>query len=102
MKEAQKDKERSREVLNWSRANRNYWRIICTPNDEQMTPDMIKKIIINLQENSLYELIFVMLTVHRKTAFVNDILSDITNYMMYRRWNKENDGIINRITKFLE
>lgn len=95
------EKKRARDVLNWSRANRTYWRIMCTPNDEQMTPDMMKKIIINLQENSLYELIFVMLTVHRKTPFVNDILADITNYMMYRRWNKENDGIINRITKFL-
>lgn len=101
MEKVYQSQECTREVLKWSKANRKYWRIICTPNDEQMTPDMMKQIIANLNENSLHELIFVMLTVHRNTPFVNDALLDMTNYLAYRRWNKENESLIDRIMNFL-
>ncbi len=101
MKEIINDMEHTRAVLKWTKAYREYWRMICTPKDERMTPDTMKRIIANLREHSLYELIFVMLTVHRDTPFVNDLLTDISNYTIYRRWNKENEGMFDRIMNYL-
>ena len=88
-------------MLKWARKHREYWRMICTADDDRMTRDTMKKIIETLCKASTYELIFVMLTVHRSRPFVSDLLSDMTNYLVATRWKNESEGLIDRIINYL-
>ena len=51
--------------LKWIRRYSGWWYLICTPDDEHMNLDMMKMLIQRLAKEQFYEIIFVLLTVHR-------------------------------------
>ena len=52
-------------LLNWIKRYPGWWYLICTPGDEHMDLDMMQQLIRRLEKESFYELIFVLLMVHR-------------------------------------
>ena len=52
-------------LLEWIQDCQGLWRLICTPNDPNMTCTMMKQLIQQLADKQFYEIIFVLLTVHR-------------------------------------
>lgn len=101
MKDFEYGKDHARAVLTWAKKNKESWEIICTPSDERLTPERMKRIIEQLWGNSLYDIIFIMLTVHRNAPFVSELLSNLINYMSVALWDGDSDGIIKRIVNCL-
>ncbi len=101
MRELNNGKEYTAEVLKWINNYREYWRRICTPNDDLMTEDIMKRLIKILWDQSLYDIILVMITVHRNTPFVSDLLIDMSNYMISTRWKNESEALLNRMINYL-
>ena len=62
--------------LSWISSNFGWWRLICTPGDKNMTPDMMKLLLRRLIRERLYEPAFVLLTVHRRAAFADRRFKD--------------------------
>lgn len=93
--------EHAKYVIRWISTHYRYWRTICTPNAEEMTPELMKKLVKRFHNKSMDELIIVMLTVHRNTPFVSDLLSKMTNRMTYQLWNNESESLIERIVNYL-
>lgn len=73
--------------LRWINKYPGFWYLICTPNDKHMNMDIMKNLIKHLEEQQLYEIIFVLLMVHRNEKFMKNIF----NYMLYEivseNWN---------------
>ncbi len=62
--------------FDWISLNSGWWRLICTPGDKNMTPDMMKLLLRRLIRERLYEPAFVLLTVHRRAAFADRRFKD--------------------------
>ena len=88
--------------LKWIREHSGLWYLICTPGDEHMNMDMIRQLIGRLYQEGFYEMIFVLLMVHRD----NPALSHISEYLLLDslivRWGREKENIIQEIQALLE
>ncbi|MCI8869424.1 MAG: hypothetical protein HFF39_02595 [Lawsonibacter sp.] len=88
--------------LKWIRNYSGWWYLICTPGQEQMNLEMMKMLIERLYREGFYEIIFVLLMVHRN----HPALSHLAEYLFLdsciARWDKEKDHIIQEIQLFLE
>jgi len=69
-----RDKQTIR-FLKWIKRYPGWWYLICTPNDGHMNIKMMNTLIRNLAQEQLYEIILVLLMVHRKERYVKDISS---------------------------
>lgn len=93
--------EHTKYVIKWISTHHRYWRTICTPNDKEMTPELMKKLVKRFHNKSMDELTLVMLTVHRNTPFVSDLLSKMSNRMIKQLWTNESESLIERIVNYL-
>lgn len=88
--------------LKWIRDHSGYWYLICTPNEEHMDLDMAKRLLTELYQQGFYEMIFVLLSVHRE----NPCFAHLSEYLLLdsfiARWNDESDDIIREMTAHLE
>ena len=73
--------------LKWIREYPGWWYLICTPDDEHMTIDMMQMLIKRLAKEQFYEIIFVLLTVHKNSGFMKNIFDFILLEMMIKGWN---------------
>lgn len=94
-------KDNTINFLKWTKKRNDLWRILYTPDCKEMTPEKMRMIIEELLNEELYELIFVMLTIHRNTPFVSDVLSMMFNDLTSSRWKNEKVYIIKRILHYL-
>lgn len=101
MEKSKTSAEHAKYVIKWAGTHHVYWRMICTPNDEAMTPEIMKRLVKRFHKKSMDELIIVMLTVHRNTPFVSDLLSKMTNRMISQLWHNESETAIERIINYL-
>ena len=89
-------------LLKWIRSHSGLWYLICTPDEGHMNSDMMKRLVERLYQEHFYELIFVLLTVHRK----NPCFSCLPEYLLLdsfiARWNDDSDGIIDEMLTILE
>lgn len=59
--------------LNWIIQNPSWWHLICTPNDERANIQNMQTAIKKLEKESLFELIFVLLMVHRDEKIMKNL-----------------------------
>lgn len=89
-------------LLKWMRKYSGLWYLICTPDEEHMNLDAMKQIVKKLYKEGFYELIFVLLTVHRE----NPSFSHLTEYLLLdsfiARWDDKRDDIIREMLDHLE
>ena len=78
--------------LNWIKQYPGWWFLICTPGDEHMNLGMMKMLIERLAKEQFYELIFVLLMVHRDAKFMESIFKTMLLEMMLAGWKGEVKG----------
>lgn len=66
--------------------------MICTPNEEHMSMDMMKMLIERLAKEQFYEIIFVLLTVHRDADFMDGVFKMLLLEMILSGWKGEVNG----------
>lgn len=88
--------------LKWIRKHSGLWYLICTPGDEHMNLDMMRQLVRQLYQEGFYEIIFVLLMVHRNSSE----LLHLTEYLLLNsfiaRWGREKEDIIHEIQALLE
>jgi len=90
--------------LKWIRRYSGWWYLICTPGEEHMNISMMKMLIKRLAKEQLYELIFVLLTVHRDADFMDIVFKTMLLEMILTGWKGEitgKDRFIRDITDLL-
>lgn len=78
--------------------------LICTPDDKQMTLEKMKMIIQRLAKDQLYELIFVLLTVHRDKNYMYNVWRALLVEMALAGWSgevKTKEQILYKLTDML-
>ena len=77
--------------IEWIIRYPGWLQLICTPNDEKMTVDMMSTLVQSLVEEEFYEIIFVLFMVHRnsKVMVVNEIFSDFIFKTLLTEWKGE-------------
>ena len=66
--------DRDRQLLRFSRWIRAYpgcWFLICTPDCAHMSPEVLRTLARQLTREGFYEILFVLLTVHRNAPFLD-------------------------------
>lgn len=93
-----KNKKRIKKLLKWINEYGGWWYLICTPDSRFMKPETLQMIIRRLEQESLYELIFVIIMVHRKNEFINQEFKK----MLGKRLYKEIKGKKKQIKRFIK
>lgn len=86
-----RDKQTVR-FMKWTRRYSGWWFLICTPGDEHMNLDMMKTLIQRLAKEQFYEIIFVLLMVHRNAEFMDSIFKTMLLEMILAGWKGEVKG----------
>lgn len=76
--------------LKWINRYSGWWYLICTPNDEHINNSIIQTMIEQLAKEELYEIIFVLLMVHRNEDCVKTTGQAVFMEMMIAQWNAGN------------
>lgn len=79
--------------------------MICTPDDRRLNMCIMKTLIKNLAGEELYEIIFVLLMVHRNEEFMKDFPDFMLTEMMKTNWagkTKGREGMIRDILEYFE
>ncbi len=74
-------------VLRWTRKYPGWWYLVCTPDDGHMNMVMMSRLISHLAKHQLYELIMVLLMVHRNTDYVRCACRHVVFEMVADNWN---------------
>lgn len=72
--------------LKWIENNPGWWHLICNPNDERISRGLMKVIVEELSKEGFYELIFVLLMVHRKQKFMDGITKLLLLDSITKQW----------------
>lgn len=80
--------------LKWIERYPGWWHLICTPNDEHMNLQIMQTLIKKLAEESFYEIIFVLLKVHRNEKFMEGFMQSMAMQMLTTEWNAEHKKYI--------
>ena len=78
--------------LKWIRQYPGWWYLICTPGEENMNISMMKMLIERLAKEQFYEIIFVLITVHRNAGFMNSVFKHLLLEMILAGWKGEVKG----------
>ena len=90
--------------LKWIRQYSGWWYLICTPNDERMNLSMMKMLIERLAKEQFYEIIFVLLMIHRNADFTDSTFKYMLLEMIIAGWQgevKSKDRFIHDLTDLL-
>ena len=105
MKKITKRDKQTIRLLKWVRRYPGWWYLICTPNEEHMNIKMMNTLIKHLAQEQLYEIIFVLLMVHRKEKYVKDVSNFMLLDMVTENWGgkgKDREQMIKDILKYFE
>lgn len=75
------------DFLKWIKRYSGWWYLICTPNDEHMNMVMMKSLIERLEKEQFYEIVFVLLMVHRNEPFMKNIFDYLSLEIITENWN---------------
>ena len=90
--------------LKWVELHPGWWYLICTPDEKRMDIGMMKMLIERLSKEQLYEIIYVLLTVHRNADFMDNVFKMLLLEMVLSGWKgkvKGKDQFIRDITDLL-
>lgn len=105
MKKITKRDRQTIRFLKWVKKYPGWWHLICTPNDEHMNIKMMSMLIRRLAREQLYEIVFVLLMVHRKERYVKDLSRFMLLDMVMENWSGKRKGkeqMIKNILEYLE
>lgn len=92
----------TKKVLQWIRDYPGLWYLVCTPGAEEVNLQMLKFLFQKFCQAHLYDLIFVMLMVHRE----HPALKKITEYWLIDRlsatWEEDKIQILEELSALLE
>ncbi len=88
--------------LSWIRQYSGWWELICTPNAEKMNLQLMRMLIQRLADEELYDLIFVLLNVHRHEPFMKDFRESLLLDFITEKWENEKDDMIKKMIYHLE
>ena len=101
-----KDNKRNKKAirfLKWIHRYNGWWYLICSPGDEHMNPGMMKLLIQQLAKESFYEIIFVLLMVHRNEEYVKTTLDLLLLDSITDNFENENEeNIIKKLIYYFE
>ena len=88
-------------LLKWANKYPGWWHLICTPNEEHMNLQMMKMLIEELAKESFYEIILVLLTVHKNEEFMKGFGDSMTLQILTANWNKiHKEDVIKRLINY--
>lgn len=102
-KTTKRDKQTVR-LLRWIQKYPGWWHLICTPNDEHMNIKMMSKLIRHLEQEKLYEMIVVLIMVHRNEHFMKGLSENMLLELITDNWNgkiKSRQQIIKGVLEYL-
>lgn len=76
--------------LKWTKKYNGWWKLICEPDNENMNFSMMKLLIEELEKESFYEIIFVLLFIHKKQTFMNDTFETLLTDLLIAQWKVGN------------
>lgn len=76
-------------LLQWIRDNPGLWQGICTPGDKLMYFETMKELIEQLSREGFYDIILVLLTVHRHNSNMKNALEGLMTEMFLAGWQEE-------------
>lgn len=88
--------------LKWIQEHRGWWYLICTPEEEHMNLQMMKLLITRLYQEEFYEIIFVLLMVHRNDPIMSHTLEHLLLDGITARWNQDRKNIIQQLLTYFE
>lgn len=90
--------------LKWVRQYPGFWELICTPDNDEYPMDLKKMqmLVEKLRQEGFYELIYVLLTVHRNEPFMEGIMEALLLDTLIRRWPEEREHILAELIGLLE
>lgn len=77
---------RTLNFLKWVYDYPVWWRAICTPGDKKMDSQTMKQLIEELERESFYEIIFVLLMVHRNEEYVEGLAESMLMQLLISKW----------------
>ncbi len=101
MKRRTCDDKQAMRVLKWIRKYPGWWYLICTPDDGHMNMVMMSRLIAHLEKNQLYELIMVLLMVHRDAEYVRCACRHVVLEMTVENWNGNAMGMDRLVKEIL-
>jgi len=90
--------------LKWINRYPGWWYLICTPDEDHMTLEMMKMLIKRLAKKQFYDIIFVLLSVHRNAAFMDVVFKSLLLKMILSDWKGKSNGkdrFVHDITELL-
>ena len=101
-----REKERMNQTirfLKWIKKYPGWWQLICEPGAEHMSFDMARLLIKRLAEASFYEMIFVLLEIHKDEGYIKTAKEALLNDLLISEWKNGNkDDIIGKLIAYLE
>ena len=90
--------------LKWVRRYPGFWKAICTPENEEHPMDLKKMqmLVGKLRQEGLYEMIYVLLTVHRKEPYLDEIARAMLLDTLIQCWPESKEHILAELTALLE
>lgn len=84
-------KERERiaqtiKFLKWTKKYNGWWQLICESDNEHMNIDMMQLLIKQLAKESFYEIIFVLLEVHKNKEFMKSLQEVMFKDLLISEW----------------
>lgn len=77
--------------------------MICTPNDEHMNADMMIMLIKRLAKEGFYEIIFVLLMVHREDELLQSANKEMLLELMIDEWKmNRQDELVQKLIYYIE
>lgn len=105
MKKLTKRDKQTARFLKWITCYPGWWNIICTPGDEHMDRGMMHLLIKRLEQEQLYEIIFVLLNVHRNAGFMEGFFDYMSYHIVAENLSgrlKNREQVIKDILKFFD
>lgn len=84
----------TKRFLKWIRKHPGRWYLICAADNEQMNFPKMKSLIEQLAREQFYEMIFVLLMVHRNAPFMKNLFAYGYLDMLIAHWDDDREEII--------
>ena len=88
-------------LLKWIRKHSGMWYLICTPGEEHMNQERIRELVKQLYKEGFYELIFVLLMVHRNAPCMKNVSEYLLLNSLIDHWEEDKDGIARELEALL-
>ncbi len=89
--------QQTQRLLRWIQTYPAWWYLICTPGAKEMTRDMMCNLIKRLADKGFYEIIFVLIMVHRNASFMKLLPEYMLLDSLVDQWQRDKDKLIDNV-----